>query len=106
MDRELSLSRVGGDSELLKEIAVLFIEDYPNMISDLRGAFARSDAKAVERAAHSLKGSVANFGARAAVEAALKVEDLGRSRQLDQVPPLLDSLDQTLAILHRELETL
>ncbi len=106
IDRELSLSRVGGDAELLKEIAILFLEDYPKVVADLRDAAARGDAKGVERNAHSLKGSVSNFGAQVAVETALKLENLGRDHDLDDVPPLLDALDRTLLVLKRELETL
>ena len=106
IDRELSLSRVGGDEELLKEIVILFLEDYPKVIADLRDAAARGDAKGVERNAHSLKGSVSNFGAQMAVDTALKLESMGRAHDLDDVSPLLDTLDQTLAVLKRELESL
>jgi len=38
--------------------------------------------KKLERCSHTLKGSVANFGAEAAVEAALRLERIGRSLQL------------------------
>ena len=70
IDRQVALSRVGGDAELLKEIAQLFIDDYPRAMADIRQAADRGDAKSLERSAHGLKGSVANFGAPSAVEAA------------------------------------
>jgi two-component system, sensor histidine kinase and response regulator len=106
IDKELALSRVGGDAELLKEIAILFLEDYPKVIADLHAAAARGDAMSVERTAHSLKGSVANFGAKAAIETALEIENLGRTRRIGDVAPLLQALERALAAIKPELEAL
>ncbi len=106
MDREVALSRVGGDAELLKEIAGLFLEDYPKVMAELREAVARLDAKAVERTAHGLKGSVANFGAQAVVESAFSLESMGRSQQLAQAAETLQTLERALAALRPELESL
>ncbi len=106
LDRQVALSRVGGDVELLKEIAVLFLEDYPKSLADLRDAAARADAKALERAAHGLKGSVANFGAAAAFEAARTLEELGRARNLAPAAAVIAQLEQALAVLRIELEAL
>jgi len=106
VDRELALSRVGGDAELLNEIAVLFLEDYPKLLDELRTAAARGDAKIVERTAHSLKGSVSNFGASAAVDAAGTLESMGRSRELSNVQAGVRALEQALEALRPELEAL
>jgi HPt (histidine-containing phosphotransfer) domain-containing protein len=105
-DRSVALSRVGGDAELLKEIAVLFLDDYPKSMSDLRAAIECGDAKRVERAAHSLKGSVSNFGARSAVDAALHLETMGRAQKLVEVEQTFHTLELSLAALHIELESL
>src|SRR5277367_118215 len=106
IDRQVALARVGGDAELLREIACLFLEDYPKIMADLHGAAERGDAAGVERTAHSLKGSVANFGADIVIETARKIEDLGRARDIAEVSPLLQALDQGLAALRPELEAL
>ena len=106
LDRELALSRVGGDAELLKEIAALFMEDYPNVLAEIRAAVARGDAKGVERAAHGLKGSVANFGAQAAVDAALHIERMGRVGDLSRVSEAIEALALALDALHPELKAL
>lgn len=105
-DKEIALSRVGGDAELLKEIAVLFLDDYPKSLSELREAVAARDAKRVERTAHGLKGSVSNFGARPAVEAALQLETMGRSQKLAEVEQVFHTLELALAALRPELESL
>ena len=85
LDRELALSRVGGDVDLLKEIAILFVQDYPRVLLELHQAIACGDAQAVERTAHGLKGSVSKFGAQAAMEAARTLENLGRARELEEL---------------------
>ena len=106
IDHEIALARVGGDTELLHEIADLFLDDYPKVLVELRSAAARGDAKAVERTAHGLKGSVANFGAKAAVDAAFRIESMGRDRKLTEVPQVLQTLEVALAELRPELEAL
>ena len=106
IDRRVALSRVGGDSELLREIAQLFLEDYPKCMEDIRQAANRGDAKHLERSAHGLKGSVSNFGAAAAVEAARSLESMGRAHQLAEVQQVIQTLDLALAALRPELESL
>lgn len=106
VDRDLALSRVGGDIELLKEIAVLFLDEYPKVLQELHSAIVRGDAKAVERTAHGLKGSVSNFGAKAAVEAARTLESMGRSHQLAGLDESIQALERALANLKPELQAL
>ncbi len=106
IDRMVALSRVGGDVELLKEIAQLFIEDYPKAMASIQHAADRGDAKALERTAHGLKGSVANFGAAAAVDAAKELESMGRAHRLAEVQQVIHTLELALAALRPELESL
>jgi two-component system, sensor histidine kinase and response regulator len=106
LDRDLALSRVGGDADLLKEIAALFIEEYPKVLTELRAAAVRRDSRGVERAAHGLKGSVANFGAQAAVDAASELEHMGRAGDLSRVGEAIDALARALDALHPELKEL
>jgi two-component system, sensor histidine kinase and response regulator len=106
LDREVALARMGGDPELLKEIANLFLDNYQEWLGELRLATARGDAKMVERTAHGLKGSVANFGARNAVEASLNLENLGRNRDLAGATESLAALEAALETLRGDLESL
>jgi HPt (histidine-containing phosphotransfer) domain-containing protein len=106
IDRRVALSRVGGDAELLKEIAVLFLETYPEVVEEIRTATQQGDAQLLERSAHGLKGSVANFGAAPAVEAARQLEAMGRAHQLEEATEGLRKLEQALAALRPELEAM
>lgn len=97
------MDRVGGDAELLKELAGLFIEEYPQLMGELQAAVAAGDADRIERTAHGLKGAVANFGAQQAVEVALQMEQLGKRGTLEPAADLLRALDLVLMALHGEL---
>jgi len=63
LDHALALERVGGDRSLLREIAVLFLDEYPRIMAEIRAALEAGNAVALERAAHSLKGSALGVGA-------------------------------------------
>jgi len=106
LDIAVAVGRVGGDEELLKEIALIFIEQCPGALAEIRAAAEAADAEALERTAHALKGSVANFGAEAARAAAYAIEEMGRSGNLEGVDQALTDLDQALAILISELRRL
>ena len=106
LDESLALSRVGGDRGLLREVAELFLNDYPDMLEKLRTAVSARDASALEHYAHSLKGSVSTFGAKGAFDAALALERKGRSGELSDVEEGLRQLECALGTLRPELETL
>ena len=105
-DRDAALARVGGDAELLKELADLFREEWPRSLAQLHAAVARHDSKGVQNEAHGLKGAVSNFGPTPAVEAALYLERLGRDARLEEVPRALAELEQALSTLQLQLATI
>ena len=76
-DREAIMERVEGNIELLRDIVQLFQDDSPKLMATIRDAVSRRDGNALERAAHTLKGVISNFGAQAAFEASLKLEKFG-----------------------------
>ncbi len=82
--------------DFLEEIAALFAEDCPKLLSDIRSAIDKKNATALEHAAHTLKGSVANFGAEPARQAALRLEMLGRSGDLAPAPEACAVLEQEM----------
>jgi two-component system sensor histidine kinase/response regulator len=106
LNQRLALERVGGDEELLREVAQLFLEEYPRSLGEIRVAVEAGDAKLLEREAHSLKGAAANFGAEPVVSAALALEIMGRKAQIGEAPPGLAALEAALTQLHAELEAL
>jgi HPt (histidine-containing phosphotransfer) domain-containing protein len=99
-----ALDRVGGDEELLKEVAQLYLTEYPGLVDQIRDAVASSDADALLRSAHMLKGSLGTLGAEASMKLALNLEMMGRARRLDGSGEALLQLQQALDRLKSELE--
>jgi HPt (histidine-containing phosphotransfer) domain-containing protein len=88
-----------GDDELIREIARLFLDDYPARILEIEEAVARRDAGVLERAAHSLRGSATNFNAREAANVLLTLESMGSGGDLT-------GADEALEVLRQEMNKL
>jgi HPt (histidine-containing phosphotransfer) domain-containing protein len=104
IDVEGAMKRLGGDRGLFREFIQVFDEDAPGLLESLRQAVAGRDAVQVERAAHSLRGLVANFGARPVAEAARHMEERGKSGQWERATQALEKLTLALAQLDEALE--
>jgi HPt (histidine-containing phosphotransfer) domain-containing protein len=98
-DADAALERLGGDSELLAELVEAFLQHAPVIADQIRDAAAREDTKALEAAAHSLKGMAANLDAVPATIAAERLELLGHDSDLSGVP-------EGVADLHSRMEEL
>lgn len=105
-DHAEALARVEGDQELLGDLAEIFLREAPEILQRLHEAVERGDAKAVAAEAHSMKGSVSNFGSRIAVSAALALETIGRGEDLRDAPEALSQLAYILNLLAPLLEHL
>ena len=106
LDRELALSRVGGDLQLLQEIAQLFLEDSARMLSEIRSAVQERHAQHLDRSAHTLKGCVSSFGAQRLYEAALTMERMGRGGDLSNVDVSFRLLESEIHRLEADLQAL
>jgi PAS domain S-box-containing protein len=106
IDAAAALARVEGDAELLQEMVALFFEELPGLLTSVRDTVMAGDAKAMERAAHKLKGSVGNFAAQPAVEAALRLEEMGRRGDLTEVDSAYQALLQEIEPLKSALNGL
>jgi PAS domain S-box-containing protein len=110
-NRAKALAHVGGDGELLRELACLFMVECPDRMADVRAAVEQADAAKLRLAAHTLKGAVGNFAADAAREAAERLETMGRKADLTgaseavvQLESELERLKPALASLQSEKE--
>lgn len=81
-DREALLDRVDNDMEFLAETVEMLEEDGPDLLGQISAAIEASDSEALAVAAHTYKGMVANFCADSTVEAALKLEMMGKDGNL------------------------
>ncbi len=76
------LERVQGDRELLAEIVQLFETGLPAVLQGLRESIAREDTLEVARTAHTLKGSVGNFGRGPAYRAVEEMESFAKASDM------------------------
>jgi two-component system, sensor histidine kinase and response regulator len=106
VDTTKILERIGGDTDLLKELAALFTADCPGMLQDIRDAVHEENAEALLKAAHALKGSVGNFAADAAVQAALRLETMGRNQDLAEASQALTELEREVDRVREVLSAL
>ena len=105
-DLNVAQAHLDGDTEFLEEMAGLFCDNAPKMLSQLRDALASRDGKALERAAHALKGAVGNFGAKDAFETAAKVEEMAREGKMEGVEEACASLQDRVAEVSLALESI
>src|SRR5690242_8301632 len=78
VDWGVALQRAAGDRALLGELVGVFLAECPRWQLELRAAVDRQEAAGVERLAHTIKGSMGQFGADAAFTAAERLELMGR----------------------------
>jgi HPt (histidine-containing phosphotransfer) domain-containing protein len=74
--------RVEGEPDPLHELIDLFLADTPPRVNKILDAFKAGDAAELERAAHSLKGSSSNLGAKCLADACAEVMNLTRAGKL------------------------
>ena len=103
LDLEALLESVGGDRELLDELAATFIAEVPSWIASLRTAVESGQAEAVFRVSHGVTGAVGYFRAAGARQRAADLETMGRSGRLDGAAALLGLLEADLLALSRVL---
>lgn len=95
-----------GDVVLLRELTVLFVDNYPAYLQAIRRALRQQDCAAVIAGALTIKGMVSNFGATEALEAAARLETLGHQGALPQAAETYLVLDHALERLDHALQEL
>ena len=100
-----ALRNLEGDEDLLYELSEMFLAQCPKLLDAVEEAVSRGEADELRRAAHSLKGSSQVVGGRATAAAALSLENLGRSENLDEAVPALSALQEDLAKLKAAVST-
>jgi HPt (histidine-containing phosphotransfer) domain-containing protein len=106
IDAEALKNRVDGDMDLLRDLAALFAEEAPRLLGEIELAIQRGSAVELEKASHKMKGSVLQFSAAAAAEAAFELEQKGRSGSVAGAGVMLDRLREEIALLEEALRTM
>ena len=80
-----TLARLGDNSELLGELAEIFLETYPELQQRISQAVADFDCPSLETAVHTLKSSLGIFYARPALQAVVALEEDIASRDAKRI---------------------
>jgi HPt (histidine-containing phosphotransfer) domain-containing protein len=102
-DRKQALASVDGDVEFLRVITGIFLEEYPKKMAEIDAAIDLGDATRLNHAAHSLKGSVSHFGAHCAFDLALRLEMMGKEKDLKEAGGVFNSLAKEMERLRTAL---
>jgi HPt (histidine-containing phosphotransfer) domain-containing protein len=103
VDLEALRSDLEGDEVLLRHLAGVLVADFPRALAAMAAAVEARDGRALQRAAHSLRGALGNFRAGPAFLLADQVERLSESGRLDEAGQALTDLERELAGLGRFL---
>lgn len=107
-DKAWMLNQIGGDLELLHEVARVFLDDSRRLQEQINLAVQSQDSNALYSAAHAMKSAVGNFGAKATVSAAQALERASKNGEVAAYPELaaalLQGVERLAQALVQELE--
>jgi CheY-like chemotaxis protein len=98
--------RIPGGRKGMRDMASSLLDECSALTESIRVALANGDAAGVHRAAHTLKGSAALFGAKRLTQAALAIESMGGSGELAGIEAGLERLQRELALFADALATI
>ena len=105
VDWNEALNHVRGDVALLRELAAIFLDEWPGWQIAVRRGLAESDLESVRDTAHTIKGSLGTFAASAAHAAAERIEQAARIGQIEIVVDAFNQLELRMAVLLPALES-
>ncbi|MBN2078243.1 MAG: Hpt domain-containing protein [Spirochaetes bacterium] len=106
INRRVLIERLDGNYELFRELAELFISNRKDLVAPLEKAIAERNGAAIGKAAHTIKGAVANFSANGAFDAAYELEKIGKNQEIERINDAMDRLLRELENMTRALTLL
>ena len=100
-----ALDAVGEDRVLLGKVVRGFLDQYPSLVTELKGALEASDLPIVQRVAHTLGGSLRIFDGARAVELARQLETICKDGRGDQAGQAWLALERELDAIEPELSS-
>jgi CheY-like chemotaxis protein len=83
-----------GEPDIVQELAQAFAFETPALLETLRQAVTKEQPEQLKRAAHNLRGSSNNLGARPMAALAAELEALGKQGTVDRAAALVELLEQ------------
>jgi HPt (histidine-containing phosphotransfer) domain-containing protein len=92
--------------EFLPELIDAYFSDTASMIEELKTTLQAGDSQRFGRAAHSIKGNSATFGAASLASIARELEMMGKSGSLEGAEKGLQALEVEYELVKQDLEAL
>jgi two-component system, sensor histidine kinase and response regulator len=106
LDRDTVLKRAGGNVQTLRVLLDLFSVEGPRLMGRIQQAIADKALAELDRAAHTLKGSVQIFGAGRCAAVAMQIETLAHDGDLAGAEAAWPLLAREMDRLMRQLAAL
>jgi PAS domain S-box-containing protein len=103
-DRSTLLEQCMGNEDLLRQLALKYLETVPALVREIEDAAARSDCQALRRSAHTLKGASGSICAQRMFDESWKLEMLGKDNHCDGASRHIEALKEELHLLEAVLE--
>jgi len=97
IDWARALGFFDGDRDLMKEVVKIALEETPRLLQNVRDAIKSDDTESLRKAAHTLGGSIRNFGETQASTLALKLEQMGENGNLEDGRQVLTAMEHAMA---------
>ncbi|MGI8982589.1 MAG: response regulator [Pirellulaceae bacterium] len=97
------LETVGGDRDLLKEIFQAFLDESPKHLQSIRQAIPAGDGALLQRAAHTLRGTMGTIGVNGSADTAAKLERMGKENSFTGAEAACASMERELTAIHAAL---
>lgn len=98
-----ALASLGGRANLLHQMVAFFFEDAPRRLAEMQAGLQEQTPSTIAQAAHRLKGTLVYLGAEPALQAAQRVEQIGKTRDLKEAASAIRSLTTELTRLEAAL---
>jgi two-component system sensor histidine kinase/response regulator len=101
---QLRLLQTEGAPDVISTLIELYLQESPQLIQQMSNAIANSDRETLYRAAHTLKSSSGNVGARNLAELCGQLETEARGGVLDDVRSLYNGINREFDYIRNVLE--
>jgi len=98
------LAELNGDQAAMRRLITVFLETTPPLLDQLRKALHSGDREALGSAAHTLKGSLAQFSELRGCALATELERLASNGDWPSVSPLVAGLDGEITRFSADLQ--
>ncbi|MEQ8170039.1 MAG: response regulator [Candidatus Eremiobacterota bacterium] len=106
INKKEALEAIGNDEELLKEMYIIFIEEAPSLMKNLKIAIEEGKAGDIALNGHSLKSSSGHIGAKVMAKLACQMERAAKNGEISDLSDLYENLqkelDKVIAVIGEE----